>query len=370
MFTELLQSLNDHYTKNLPFVVYRKPSTQLVQAIFQKDARVHSIKDFSETGFVFAPFDSRKRSVLMLADQTQEALYTIRSVKSKSTKIKEETRVEQREFHVALVRKGIDSIQSKALKKVVLSRNIEIKNEFTPIELFQKLLDGYSTAFCYLWYHPKIGTWLGATPEILLKTENQQITTMSLAGTQKFVENTTPKWGKKEIDEQQLVTDYISNAIEKLVSNLIVSKRESIQAGSLWHLRTKLIGRFKKQDFATILNALHPTPAVCGLPMIEAKKFILENENYDREYYTGYLGELNFIEKRERTTNNRNQENKAYTSIKTKTTLFVNLRSMKLMPHYVKVYIGGGVTADSDAEKEWQETVIKSTTMLRVLGDD
>jgi isochorismate synthase len=49
----------------------------------------------------------------------------------------------------------------------------------------------------------------------------------------------------------------------------------------------------KKSTLKTLIRALHPTPAVCGLPRGYAKKFILENEQYDRSFYTGFLGELN-----------------------------------------------------------------------------
>ncbi len=370
MFSDLLNSVANQYANNLPFVVYRKPKEQNVRAVFQEDAQVNHVQDFKETGFIFAPFDKSSPSVLIPTDRTLEALYDSGIPKIKSKEITVTTSAEQREFHVNLVQRGIAEIKSSSLEKVVLSRSIDVKYEATPLELFQKLLDQYDTAFCYLWHHPKVGTWLGATPEILLKTENQQLTTMSLAGTQKFVEGNTPEWGKKEIEEQQLVTNYISNAIGNTVSNLEISERESARAGSLWHLRTKLTGTFKKGDFTAIIQALHPTPAVCGLPMLAAKRFILENEDYTREFYTGYLGELNFKEERDRSSNRRNQENKAYKSIKTKTTLFVNLRCMKLKQNQVKIYVGGGVTADSDADKEWQETVAKCATMLKILDEN
>jgi isochorismate synthase len=96
---------------------------------------------------------------------------------------------------------------------------------------------------------------------------------------------------------------------------------------------------------------LHPTPAVCGLPKEDSKKFIIENENYDRSYYTGYLGELNT-----RSVNNELSSD-----------LYVNLRSMQIENENAYVYIGCGITKDSDPEKEWEESVNKSMTMKRVL---
>ena len=61
----------------------------------------------------------------------------------------------------------------------------------------------------YCWFHPKVGLWIGATPELLFKVEGKRLTTISLAGTQAFNEYETVKWSAKEIEEQQIVTDYI-----------------------------------------------------------------------------------------------------------------------------------------------------------------
>jgi len=370
MFSELLQNVSEQYAKNLPFVVYKKPNEVIVKAIFQENSDVHYIKDFSETGFVFAPFDSNQSSILLPKNVLMKAEYRPKKILAGKVGISTANEVSEKEIHLNLVKKGIAKIRQGKFKKAVLSRKMETTYKASPIDVFCKLLDTYANAFCYLWHHPKVGTWLGATPEILLKTENQRFTTMSLAGTHKYVANKIPEWGNKELEEQQLVTDYISNVLQGSVSNLDVDDRESIRAGDLWHLRTKLKGSIEKESLAKIIKALHPTPAVCGLPMKIAKDFILANENYDREYYTGFLGELNFKSNKARTSNSRNQENKAYRSIKNTTTLFVNLRCMQLKASNAHIYMGGGVTKDSDPEKEWLETVAKSKTMLNVLTAD
>ena len=102
----------------------------------------------------------------------------------------------------------------------------------------------------------------------------------------------------------------------------------------------------------TLIRALHPTPAVCGLPRENAKQFILENEQYNRSFYTGFLGELNF------------QKNK---TVSESSSLFVNLRCMNIIDKKVSIFVGGGITKDSNAKKEWEETVSKSKVMKRVL---
>lgn len=191
---------------------------------------------------------------------------------------------------------------------------------------------------------------------------------MSLAGTRIFVENQEPQWGPKELIEQEMVTDFIKKALNEKVIGLQIEEMESVRAGNLWHLRTKLSGRIKT-GLQPIIAALHPTPAVCGMPKNRAKEFILSNEDYEREFYTGYLGELNFKQMQGRNTNRKNQENNAYRTVKSTTELYVNLRCMQLKGAQALVYVGGGITEASDPIKEWEETVAKSRTMLQVLNN-
>ncbi|MBD0777701.1 chorismate-binding protein [Maribacter sp. ANRC-HE7] len=367
MFPEVLKRVGEQLSNALPFVVYRKPNRKEIHAILQKDDVVHHTSDFSEKGFVFAPFAKQSPVILLPYDEQLTApipsdnpfvmggLDTLESV------------AQDKEYHLLLVARGIQEIHKGGLDKVVLSRKMEVDCPSAPLEVFQRLLATYDTAFCYLWYHPKVGMWLGATPEILLRTSNNSLTTMSLAGTKPFVEGVRPTWGKKELEEQRLVTDYILRALQDKVSNIRESEVESSQAGNLWHLRTRITAVYK-DNLRAIIEALHPTPAVCGMPLQPAQRFIAENEQYDREYYTGFLGELNLRQEISRAKSERNQENKSYKVIKTATELFVNLRCMKLTDSKATVFIGGGITRDSDPEKEWQETVAKSNTILRVIN--
>src|SRR5699024_2965878 len=117
-------------------------------------------------------------------------------------------------------------------------------------------------------------------------------------------------------------------------------KVETVKAGQLFHLQSRISGQLKQDEaLKTLLEALHPTPAVCGFPKQAAKEFILSHEPYNREFYAGFLGELNTKEKKIRRANRRNVENQAYAQTKKKTELFVNLRCMKLENHYCKLYV-------------------------------
>lgn len=367
MFEELIKQLAEHQNKNLPFVVYRKPKTKIVNAILQKDDAIHYLRDFNATGFIFAPFDSKNEIVLTPVDHIISAEYPA-EVSYKQAVIRDVSQDFQKKEHLQLIEKGISTIKTGNFEKVVLSRSLKVNCEQNPLTIFRRLLANYENAFVYFWHHPKVGTWLGATPEILVQLENKQLTTMSLAGTQKYEGNDQPHWQAKEINEQELVTSFVKNALKDKVDHLKVAERETIRAGQLLHLRTKLSGTLKDDQLDALLAALHPTPAVCGYPRDIAKDFILKNENYNREFYTGYLGELNIKNEIRRTFRRKNTENSVYKAVKTATQLFVNLRCMQWQEKAAVIYVGGGLTKDSDSEKEWLETVAKTKTMLQVLG--
>jgi isochorismate synthase len=285
-----------------------------------------------------------------MADEAVRSRYHDKNKRVTGDKVAEEDENDEvRQRHIELVKRGIGEIKKGALAKVVLSRKLEMVCYKDPNQIFLELLGYYPNAFCYLFYHPKVGLWLGATPETLLSIKDNYLTTISLAGTQKAVRNLQPDWGDKEMAEQALVTGYLRNLLKEYVDDMEISEVASVRAGDLWHLRTVITGTLK--DDARLVNALkslHPTPAVCGLPLEAAKAFLGTYEQYDREFYTGFLGELNL--------NNREE-----------TSLFVNLRCTQLKNGKAIIYAGGGVTVDSVPEMEWKETVAKTSTVMRAL---
>ncbi len=367
MLYPILQKLESQLSQNLPFVAYKNPNKDRIEAMLQKDCTVHHSIDFSEKGFVFAPFDSNSFAILLEPDTVLDEAYKAEEISNIDKEVLKTSDAKGREIHIDLIKKGIEEIKRGKLKKVVLSRKIEVECNKSPLVLFQELLGQYPTAFCYLWYHPKIGMWLGASPELLLSVRNKQLFTSSLAGTQVYTGEENPVWGMKELEEQAMVTQYIKEALENKVTDLRIFDTKSVRAGNLWHLGTGISGRIKDLDLSPIIKALHPTPAVCGLPKGKSQQFILENESYEREFYTGFLGELNLKEQLDRSSNSKNQENKAYKLVHNTTQLFVNLRCMKLNGNIATLYVGGGITQGSDPEKEWQETVEKSRTLLKVI---
>jgi len=351
---DFLKIVKQHFHQNLPFVIYKKPNIQLIKGLFQNDRKLNFSDNLSETGFVFTSFDGNNK-ILIPKNNSQEITTdfipeTVPLFPKTEPQINE-TAKSNFEF---IVSKAIQEIENDTFSKVVLSRKeiIDLPN-FDLKLLFFKLANSYPTAFTYCWFHPEIGLWIGATPETLLKVNGNIFQTVALAGTQLYKDSEEVIWQKKEKDEQQFVTDYIVDIIRNSVSEVQILTPETIKAGNLLHLKTAIKGSIDKNtnlDDLTLL--LHPTPAVAGLPKINAINFINKNEGYNREFYAGYLGEINYNDPSE-------------------TDLYVNLRCMQIQNNNditkSYLYIGCGITKDSIPEKEWFETVNKAMTLKNVL---
>jgi isochorismate synthase len=350
----ILNKVKTHFDQKLPFVIYKKPNDINIIGKFQNTNELFLINDFTEKGFAFCSFDGLKNIIIpeyqsenIIDDLLYEAHNTASKIgnpNSENDKINFER----------LVSNGINAINDNKFKKVVLSRKEQIELiDFDFITIFKNTIYAYPSAFCYCFYHPKIGLWLGATPEQLVQVSNNKFNTVSLAGTQKVSINKEPIWHEKEKQEQQFVTDFIESNLKQHGLQPQISEPFTARAGNLLHIKTIISANLTANfDLKSLIEILHPTPAVCGLPKQASKEFILKSEGYDREFYTGFLGELN--------TNNA-------------TDLFVNLRCMKIEIASIfamtiaNIYVGCGITKDSIPENEWYETVNKSFTIKNII---
>lgn len=337
----VFEEINTHLSKQVPFVCYVKPNENVWNLLVHQNDEI--IDFIGQAGFVFMPFHEGKEIVIPFEGNT----FSQGNLENLEQKAAENFTSErnQKETFEDLVSNGVSAIQQGEFDKVVLSRKLILKEQIAVEETFQNLIFTYPTAFCYLFFHPKIGLWMGATPEQLVKINQNQFETVALAGTQLYSENVV--WATKEIEEQQFVTDYIVTKVKDKVNDLIVSDAKTVKAGNLAHLKSFISGELTADFQANdLIKALHPTPAVCGLPKEQAIDFIMKNEGYNRKYYAGFLGEYN--------KNNQ-------------TDLFVNLRCLEVENDVVNIYVGCGITKDSNPEKEFIETENKSMTMRNVL---
>ena len=342
-FEELLDTAQIHYTQQLPLVITKEPNTNYILLLRQNDKEVYNYDAESQkVGFLFTPFSSEKRILLK-----GEVLYGLLPKKENTIPCKKfvfKETLEEKQKHIDLVTKAINEIHQGTFEKVVLSRKITIKKVVNPFKSFTNMVIRYPSAFCYLFYHPKVGTWLAATPETLFQSNGNNFQTMALAGTQPFKEGEV-HWLSKEKEEQQIVTDTIVQQLQGYAEKIEVSAPKTVQAGKVMHLCTMIKGKIKENKAFEIIQRLHPTPAVCGYPTDKAHKFIIENELYNRQYYTGYCGWVS----------NNNQA------------LYVNLRCMQITTNETFLYVGGGITKDSIPEKEYEETQNKAQTMTTIL---
>jgi isochorismate synthase len=351
-----------------PFVLFTKPSQESVKAYVQCDKNSYVIEDFTESGFVFAPFNQGSKTYYIPADKSTFLELDKSEFEVSGLSAKPET--SQTSTHADLVTKAIDEINSTDLQKVVLSRFIKVKlEEQNPLHIFKKLAAKYTTAFSYCWYHPQTGFWLGASPECLLKLNGRSLTTMALAGTQDLQKSPAVQWDDKNLNEHAFVTDYLLEVLSQYLEAVKTSGPNTLRAGHLLHLQTVVTGRLRpgKNALKQLIRTLHPTPAVCGTPRPLALDFINAHEAYDREYYTGFFGELNSPENTPFRNSKKNIENRAYRLNQFSTDLAVNLRCMKLMDTIAILYSGGGITKDSSPKDECTEIINKMHTVKSVL---
>ena len=349
----LLEKAVAQFSNSLPFVLFNKPHAKTVVGIFQQDSQVHLVKDFTETGFVFASFDGH-RNVLIPENKSEIliAAFDKSQLKPVANSVQPKDSFASDGFE-NLVKKAIHAIKNGDFIKVVLSRK-EIVDvpDFKLKVVFETLLDEYSRAFTYCFFHPETGLWLGAFSEQLIKMKGNFFSTMAVAGTRPLPENPHLVWGEKEQEEQRLVTDFIVEQLKNKTLDIAVSSPYNLDAVKIQHIKTDISGTVHSNSgLREMIKVLHPTPAVCGFPKDAAKDFIIENEGYDREYYSGFLGELN----------------KDFSDSSAGSDLYVNLRCMKIANGKASIYVGCGITLASIPEKEWIETVNKSQTMKRIL---
>jgi isochorismate synthase len=288
-------------------------------------------------GFVIADHSGVNSWIFQEREQDEKAEFHFRSVVPVT--------LEQSEY-LDLSNSFLTELREQHVGKAVFSRieSSDLPERFSIENFFHEMEKSYPTAFVYLISDPVFGTWVGATPEILLKSDRDQALIMSLAGTQP--KSSQEKWGVKELAEQEMVTDFVMDVLKELNADQVqVNGPYTAEAGFVRHLRTDILFSMDAISPFDLIHKLHPTPAVSGLPRDKALDLIKKYEPQDRSLYTGYLGWFS-AERIE---------------------LYVNLRCCEIQHGKVYLYLGGGFTKDSIPDLEWEETVNKGRTIRSVL---
>jgi len=317
-------------------LAYRIPE----QAVVKKTGRFKAYKN-ADKGFVFSNFKQSKTYTFEPKELPFEQEFKPHFSENEPHCISQQTYLN---YGNELIKK----LKSDKLNKIVFSRIKKVVFDHGLIlDLFDALCTAYPKAFVYLITSSEVGTWIGATPETLIHSKGNRGFSMALAGTRE--KNTQEPWNTKEYNEQQWVSDYLQETLERGGQKEIEQNGPyEIDAGNLKHLRTDFSFELGSQEPIEIAMRLHPTPAVAGLPKNESLEFISNveevNGGYSRDLYAGFLGLIG---------DNESQ-------------LYVNLRCAQFFENAAFLYVGGGYTKNSIAESEWNETEHKSKTLLKI----
>lgn len=379
-------SINRLIAINRSFAIWREPNESVFHFIMQ-DEKTHlqTTHDLSELdqldGFVIAPFDLAKNvAVIIQADYTQ--LPTSKPLPlTKSVVISKSLDTCQ---FVTLSQPQIDAIQKDTLDnafsdftstfksvkqslkegidKIVLAHQsiYHRPDSFSPAEAFIKACEQHPSAYVHLSNTPITGTWMGATPELLLAREDNSLDyhTMALAGTQLISSHDDIKewtqhsislhWDAKNVREQKIVSKFISNKLSDYqgIESINQMKPRTVRAGHLAHLQTRFNFRLPpNSSLGGLVMTLHPTPAVCGMPQVSANEAIKKAEKLDRSYYAGFVGY------------------KSATSCR----FMVNLRCMNIRKEDIILWAGAGILPSSKLENEFREIELKKQIMKQLL---
>lgn len=250
---------------------------------------------------------------------------------------------EEQNDYLQKIEDVISFVKENQLPKLVIARQKKISFHLEEVSLsqtFLNLCESYPNAFVYFFIQDDL-CWIGAFSEVLGKFDKRtsEFETMSLAGTLPVHES----WSKKELEEQQPVTDFISTVLSHFAQDFTQSETYDHPSGNIKHLRTDFNLSIQPYQLPDLIAALHPTPAVCGIPKKFCRDAIAKFENSSRSFYAGYIK----VE----------TANHIY--------YFVNLRCAQFFRNAALLYVGGGITADSLPEKEWRETELKAQAILR-----
>ncbi|MFA4046450.1 chorismate-binding protein [Prevotella sp. PCHR] len=351
------------------YAMYRLPHADQFTVIRQTSGEPLQLQSCAELagveGFVMAPFEiSARNPILVLKPDVIEDVQLSEEEQvigaMLSCDCDEEERLSySRDFDIFHRR-----LVCGDFGKIVLARRHDMlcDSQISPERLFRRACNMYPRMFVALVSTPVSGTWLMATPEILLEGEGRHWHTMALAGTMKLEgqqllfdipagsrnDNGSIEWSEKNRCEQRIVAKYIAECLGKYSDEMVENGPYKSRAGNIVHLRSDFSFVLRNGEcIGNLINDLHPTPAVCGLPKAETYGFIVKNEHGDRNYYSGFAGPW---------------------LKSSRSHLYVSLRCMQIEDRRYRMYAGGGLLADSIEQQEWDETEAKLETMKGVFG--
>lgn len=272
------------------------------------------------------------------------------------------TQVERREVSVdqfkQAVSTALDQIEAKAYEKVVLARSIELHadQDWQPLDALNRLRERFGGCFTFSFGGGQGRSFIGATPERLIKVRNGQLATDAIAGSAprgataredaKFARELLES--AKDLHEHACVRESILRRLESCgVSACAEAQPRLLPLPNVQHLRTRITAPASESvHLMDLVAELHPTPAVGGTPRAAAVSHIRELEKLDRGLFAGAIGWFD----------HRNEGE-----------MIVGIRSALIDGAVARLYAGAGIVKGSDPRKELNETEIKLGAMLNAL---
>lgn len=263
------------------------------------------------------------------------------------------------------VRRALDLIGAGRLEKVVLARALELTSQApVPVrDLLTRLALADPGSFAFAADvtapgDPALRTLVGASPELLVSREGDTVVANPLAGSIPRSEDPAENESRiaalrvsaKDRAEHALVADRVVAVLRGFCAEVDApAEPEVTGTATMWHLSSRITGRLADPAVSALhlAHALHPTPAVCGIPVPAAREAIREIEPADRGYYSGMTGWVDADGDGE---------------------WVLAIRSAEVCDRTVRVFAGAGIVAGSDPDAEVAETRAKFRTMLRAIG--
>lgn len=252
-----------------------------------------------------------------------------------------------------LLREAVEAVMSGGLEKVVVARQVRHGRSPAPEDVLRRLCErgGRSTVFAFASAGGASSgatrkVFAGASPELLAAKSGECFTSLALAGSKPLHEADLLLSDTKELAEHQYVVDHLRSRLADTEAELAATgPPEVLCLANIAHLASRVSGK-TSDDILGLVEALHPSPAVAGVPTDAALEFLHQHEQFDRGWYAGPVGWL--------TPDGDGR-------------FFVALRSVLLNPDECLVFAGSGIVEGSCPEKEEQETWLKLQTAMEAL---
>ncbi|WP_284009665.1 isochorismate synthase [Haloarcula pelagica] len=252
------------------------------------------------------------------------------------------------------VRAAVEKVDRGDLRKVVLAQALQVslERDLSVPDALARLAETYPDCYRFMFSPADGGTFFGATPERLVSVRGRTVRTEALAGS--TGRGDTPaedEWlatelleSEKDRHEHQLVADAIRDQLAPFATSIRTGERTVRRLATVQHLRTSITAELDADEHVLdLVEALHPTPAVGGLPPDAALRTIRETEAFDRGWYAAPIGWLD---------GSGNG------------TFAVGIRSAVARDRTATLFAGAGIVSDSDPDREWDEVQLKYRPML------